>query len=328
MTDTAPPATAAPAPRGRLQLLDVLRAAALAAMVVYHFSFDLSFFGFTDWQVASATGWVVFARSIAVSFLFIAGLSLVLANRRAIRPAVVLRRFATIAVAAGLVSLGTYFAVPDEMVRFGILHLIAFGSLAGLAFLRLPPPLTLLAGVLVLVAPVYARSDLFDPRWLLWTGLGYDRPAAMDYVPVFPWFGVMLIGIAAGRVLTDSGLTERLAAFSCTRWPVRAAAFAGRHTLIIYLVHQPLLFGALQLALWLGVTPPAQVANYRTSCLESCHASGGEAARCTAYCDCTAEGFTRAGLWRGAGSSSTAEAAVDGIVRQCQGVAQRLVVPQ
>ncbi len=321
--------SSAPRPQtGRLQALDLARAAALAAMVVYHFSFDLAFFGFTDWQVASATGWIVFARSIAVSFLFIAGVSLVLATRRAIRPAAVARRFALLAVSAGLVSLGTWFAVPDEMVRFGILHLMAFGSIAGLLFVRLPAPVTLLAGALVLLAPPLLRSPLFDPRWLLWTGLGFDRPAAMDYVPVFPWFGVMLVGIAAGRVLVRSGLADRLAAWSCSARPVRAAAFAGRHTLLIYLVHQPLLFGALQLALWAGVTPPAQVANYRTSCLESCHASGGEAARCTAYCDCTASGFTKAGLWRGAGTQADADTKVDAIVRQCQGVAQRLTVPQ
>src|SRR5687768_1672935 len=90
-----PSAAAGPLPR--LPLIDAARGAAILAMVVYHFSWDLRFFGFIAADVAGGLGWRVFARLIAGAFLFLVGVSLVLATQGGFDRARYLRRLGIIA---------------------------------------------------------------------------------------------------------------------------------------------------------------------------------------------------------------------------------------
>jgi len=81
-----------PTARTRIELVDVARGLALVAMAIYHFVWDLDFFGYIDPGTSITGGWRIFARCIAISFLFIVGVSLHLANRQGFRR-VVLQRF-------------------------------------------------------------------------------------------------------------------------------------------------------------------------------------------------------------------------------------------
>src|SRR5262249_30877785 len=107
-------------------------------MVVYHFAWDLWAFGLVETDVEHDVAWVLFARSIASTFLLLVGLSLVLATRNGLRLQPYLRRLAFVAGGALLVTIGTYFIEPHEFVYFGILHLIAVASVLALPFLTLP----------------------------------------------------------------------------------------------------------------------------------------------------------------------------------------------
>src|SRR4030095_5183235 len=98
---------------------------------------------------------------IASSFLFLVGVSLLLAHGRGIRWRGFLIRFAMVAGAALAISLVTYIAVPGAFIFFRILHEIAVGSLLGLLFLRLPALFTLIVAAAVIAAPFYVRSALF-----------------------------------------------------------------------------------------------------------------------------------------------------------------------
>src|SRR5688500_15422712 len=102
------PIDAPAAAAARLPLLDAARGAAVAAMIVYHFAWDLSVFRFISADVGADAGWVAFARAIAASFLFVSGVSLALADRGGLRPARFLRRLLVIALAAGAVTLATW----------------------------------------------------------------------------------------------------------------------------------------------------------------------------------------------------------------------------
>ena len=176
-------------PTRRIDAIDIARGAALVAMAIYHFTWDLEFFGYLDPGMTAVGGWKLFARCIASSFLFLVGVSLFLAHGRFIRWPGFLRRFAMVAGAALAISIVTYIAVPGGFIFFGILHQIALASLLGLAFLRLPALLTLLIAAAVIAAPHYLRSEFFNPPWWWWTGLSASFPRSNDYVPVFPWFG-------------------------------------------------------------------------------------------------------------------------------------------
>lgn len=222
--------------------VDVARGGAILAMVVFHGSFDLTFLGFVDWPIYSHPLWRAFAASIASTFLFAVGVSLVYAHGRAIRWRAFWRRFAVIAGCAALVTVGTVLTMPAP-IFFGILHAIALFSLMALPFLRAPVALTLFVAVLVLAAPAFLTSPAFDAPWAYATGLGTVRPYTFDYEPIFPWFAVTLIGVAAGRLIARPipGASGYVRAGRV--W--RALAAAGRNSLVIYIVHQPVLFAVL-----------------------------------------------------------------------------------
>jgi uncharacterized membrane protein len=305
----------------RIAAIDVARGAAILAMVAYHLSFDLYLFGYVDWPVSTAPAWRGFAAAIASTFLFLAGVGLVLAHGERIRWRAFARRLAIIALAAAAVTGISLLAMPAAPVLFGILHAIALFSLFGLAFVRVPVPVTLAAAALVTVLPFVWRSPAFDGLALVWVGLGERRPPSMDYEPLFPWFGVTLLGIAFARTFRDAfrraaappvrakardaapGGTEADCGGPARREPsrltppIRALSWAGRRSLIIYLVHQPVLFALLYTVL--AVTgPPAGPwsRDFMAECEETCIARGAGPAACAAQCTCARDEIVRRGL--------------------------------
>jgi uncharacterized membrane protein len=232
---------------GRILWLDILRAVAVLGMVIYHFTFDLAMFGFIAPQTPVTGLWAAFARAVAGSFLVLAGFGLVLAQGRALAWPQFWRRFAVIAGAAALVTTATYLAMPQQFIFFGILHSIALSSLLGLAFLRLPWGAVLTAAVAVLALPQLWRHEAFAAPVLWWVGLAPTFPPSMDYEPVFPWFGAFLLGMVAAKAMLARGPLARRVA---TGWAGRVAC-VGRHSLPIYLAHQPVLIAGFIAYDWL-----------------------------------------------------------------------------
>lgn len=268
----------------RLAAIDIARGGAIVAMVVYHFAFDLSAFRLIATDVPNDLAWKVFARLIAGSFLFLVGVSLVLATARGIDWSQFLRRLALIAGGAALVSLGTWLYAPGTFVFFGILHSIALASVLALPFLRLPVWVVALAAAFVLALPRVFSATVFEWPPLWWVGLGTEPPVSVDYVPVFPWFGVVLAGIVAGRFVAPK--RARLAGWRPGGAWARWLSLAGRWSLLIYLVHQPLLVGAVSLAA--SVMPPNEGvarANFMGQCTAAC-GEDRAAPVCQAFCGC------------------------------------------
>jgi uncharacterized membrane protein len=308
-----------PQPKGRIDAIDIARGAALVAMAIYHFTWDLEFFGYVPPAMTAVGGWKLFARCIASSFLFLVGVSLFLGHAKGIRWRGYWRRLAMVAGAALGISLVTYIAVPSGFIFFGILHQIALASLLGLAFLRLPVMVTLLAAAAVIAAPHYLRSGFFDDPWWWWTGLSENRPRSNDYVPVFPWFGAVLAGIAAAKIAEQTGLFAKLASLRTPRW-TQPLIFGGRHSLAVYLIHQPVLIGSV----WLfsQVFPPAEQPR-EVRFLQSCEAACSEQRDkefCPRYCGCMLATLEREGAIEGvyAGERSEAlQSRVEDIAGRC-----------
>ncbi|MDQ2091475.1 heparan-alpha-glucosaminide N-acetyltransferase [Marimonas arenosa] len=231
----------------RIVALDLARSAALLAMVVFHFTFDLEMFGLIARGTIGSPPWQLFAQCIAGSFIFLSGVSLWLAHSGGVRPRAFLRRLALVAGAAALVTLATRIAVPEIFVFFGILHCIAVAGVVGLAFLRLPSGVTLAAAAAVWVAPGFLTGPGFDHPWLIWTGLATQVPPTLDFVPVFPWAGPALAGLAVARLADRGGLIEPLRQAGPPQAVMRWLAWPGRHSLIVYLVHQPVLMSLVWL---------------------------------------------------------------------------------
>lgn len=227
--------------------VDLARGLALGGMILFHAVRDFEIFGLLPAGYTLAGPWAWFARLVAGSFLFIAGVSFFLAHRDGLRWPAFTARLGQIAAAAALVSLATYAAMPDRFVFFGILHMIVVASLAGPVLLRLPVAALLVLAAVALLLPLAVRSPLFDAPALLWVGLSTHVPATLDYLPVLPWLAPFALGLAAGRLAQAAGLWARAA-----RWPagrgqglVAGLAWLGRHSLAVYLLHQPILLAAL-----------------------------------------------------------------------------------
>jgi uncharacterized membrane protein len=231
----------------RLILIDLARTVALIGMAIFHFTFDLEMFGHLAPGTSVTGGWAVFARLVAGSFLFLAGVSLVLAHGAAIRWPSVWRRLGKLVAAAALVSGATYAAFPQAFVYFGILHSIALCSLLGLAVIRLPGLALLVLAVVVVLVDRSLGFEALNSRWLAWTGLAVAHPLSVDFVPVFPWLGALLAGMGVARLAEAAGLWARVAQVPDGPW-LRRLAWPGRHSLMIYLLHQPVLIGLV----WAG----------------------------------------------------------------------------
>jgi uncharacterized membrane protein len=273
----------------RLAAIDVLRAVAIVAMVIYHTAFDLSVDGLIAVDVSTQPVWVVFARSIAGTFLFLVGVSLVLATRGGIRWPAYLRRLGSIVAGAALVTVATWWFEPATFVFFGILHEIALASVLALPFLVAPIGIVVVAAAAVIAAPWFLANPFFDQPALWWLGLSHDPPPTVDYVPILPWFGIVLCGVAAARLLAP--VIPRLAAWGAEGPVTRLLAVMGRWGLAIYLVHQPLIVGALYLLM--TFFPPGQAFlrdRFVGQCTPACEQSGRDGSLCPIQCACIFDG--------------------------------------
>lgn len=241
----APVAAVRPA---RLDLIDAGRGVALAGMVIYHFSWDLTSFGYADFDLFGDPWWLAFRAVILSSFLFFSGLNQQLSHAGGIRYRRAGIRLAKIAAAASAVTVATWWVFPESYVFFGVLHHIAVASLLLVALHRLPAVLWLALAAAAAGLPLIASGGVFDAPWLIWIGLAGYVPLSNDFVPVLPWLAVVAIGAACAPLVlrTPPAMAPLLVWRSDGRvW--QFICLMGRHSLLIYLVHQPLLWGGLYL---------------------------------------------------------------------------------
>ncbi|MGE5338515.1 MAG: heparan-alpha-glucosaminide N-acetyltransferase [Gemmatimonadota bacterium] len=230
----------------RLKIVDALRGFAVAQMVVYHFIYDLNYFGWVRVRMLVDAQWIAWRTAIVSQFLLLVGISLML--RAVHKPAwrEFVRRWLQIAGAAVLVSAGSWLVFGPRFIWFGILHFVAIALLLARPLVRLG------AWNLLLGAAALALGLLFaDPSFNVapFNAIGFvtQKPHSEDYVPLFPWIGVVLVGIGLGALWARRGFAIAPAFDRLSRKPPRVLVLLGRWPLTVYLLHQPLLMGALWL---------------------------------------------------------------------------------
>lgn len=228
----------------RLHAIDLLRGTAILLMVIYHFCFDLAWFGFANFDFYDGHGWIAFRSVILTLFLGLVGFSLWLAHDKRINWRKVTRRTLLIGACAALISAVTWWQVGDRFIYFGVLHFIVVASLLGLLFRQLYR-LNLVLGI-SLLALTYYQHPWFDSPTVNWIGFMTHKPLTEDYVPLVPWFGVVLLGLYIAQWMSRTG---RLLTWHEPAWFSRAGPLllAGRHSLLVYMLHQPVLIGILWL---------------------------------------------------------------------------------
>ena len=214
----------------RSLIVDVLRGFTVILMIIFHFSFDLNYFHFVSFDIIQEPFWYFFPRLIVFLFLFSAGLALIMAHKDKIHWKPFLKRLALLLFWAIMISLITYRFFPDEWIYFGTLHAIFTVSIFSLPFLRYPKI------ALIVALALFIPSMTMD--WNIpWFEMAHS---SWDYISPFPWVGASLLGIFAAHKgfhlikLPENSLTKSL-------------KYLGKHSLFIYLIHQPILFGILAL---------------------------------------------------------------------------------
>lgn len=241
--------------RTRHDALDALRGVALLWMTLFHFAFDLNYFGFIQQDFYHSPVWTLQRTCILSLFLFCAGFGQAIAVSGAQGWPRFWRRWLQIAGCAALVSAGSALVFPQSWIYFGVLH--------GMAVMLLIARVTAvwhrglwLAGLAAVAAGLLAPQAhalwpwlaVLDAPALHWIGLVSRKPITEDFVPLLPWLGVVWWGMAAGQWAMARRWLHPGAPVRSSSRVVAALAQIGRWSLRWYMLHQPLLMGALTLA--------------------------------------------------------------------------------
>jgi uncharacterized membrane protein len=233
----------------RLWEVDALRGMAVLSMIFFHFVWDLQYFELTRINVFSAS-WQLFARAIGATFMFVMGVSLMLdASKYIDSPPHIwvrnLKRGLRVFGAGMLVSVVTFFAVGDEFVRFGILHLAGVSIILATPFVCHSARISLLMGIAFIAIGWLVGGISTSFPWLIPLGIQQTNMKMVDYYPLLPWFGVVLLGITFGKYAYPNKQRRIGLPDWRNRKPVRLLQYFGKHSLAIYLIHQPFLIAAI-----------------------------------------------------------------------------------
>jgi len=223
--------------------IDLLRGMAVVMMVCFHVIYDLNYFGLHEFYIHSGL-WPSVARFIATFFLLLVGVSLHLSySRNLLRGEVkfskYLRRGLFIFFWGMVITLTTWLLVENFIV-FGILHLIGVSVILVYPFLRFYW-MALLQGGMLLYLDRFLDGYTFDYPWFLWLGLIPKNFHSLDYFPIIPWFGMIMVGLFLGRSLYPD--YKRRLSFRAHSPPssTKLICLLGKNSLLIYLAHQPLI---------------------------------------------------------------------------------------
>lgn len=223
--------------KNRVWELDALRGICILGMVIVHFVYDLVYlYDIIDWVYPA---WFSFVMDWGgILFLLISGICATLGKRSVRRGLIVLGcGFICTAVTYGMYRFG--FADKSLTIYFGVLHCLGLCMILWWLFKRLPTLVIALLAATMIAAGFYLDTRYFDCSMLL-IPLGFVPRgfASSDYFPLLPYFGFFLAGAVLGRTVYRK--KESLVPGG-NALPLRFLRLCGRHSLWIYLLHQPIL---------------------------------------------------------------------------------------
>lgn len=233
--------------------IDMLRGIAILMMITYHVLFDLNYFGFTSTDLNSPAV-LVFLYPVGTLFLLLVGMSLTLSYHRVKNsltkiqlPIKYLKRGVSIFTLGLLITLVTWVYPHEGYIIFGVLHCIGLSILLAYPFLNTRLSALLVGVICISIGVVLRFAGTVDFPWLLWLGFVPDSFFTLDYFPILPWFGVVLIGIFFGNTLYKNNTRIFVLKETPDFIGTRLLCFLGRHSLVIYLLHQLIIVGILYL---------------------------------------------------------------------------------
>ncbi|CAG1005117.1 MAG: Acyltransferase family protein [Candidatus Methanoperedens nitroreducens] len=220
----------------RIQAIDFVRGIDIIFMVLFNYSITLDYFNLIRIPSSSLYRYIL-PVSIASIFIFISGVTSYISYQK--QKEKVTRKYLIRGIKllfyAILITLFTYVFVPRNAIFFGILHFFAVTSFLIPVFIKYNK-LNLIAGLLFILSGVYLQQQTFGFSYFFWLGFIPENFSTFDYFPMIPWMGVILLGIYYGKYIAEK--TQKIKFNSNFS---NIFKFLGKHSLTVYLIHQPLL---------------------------------------------------------------------------------------
>jgi len=223
----------------RYTWLDSWRGFAIILMIIFHTCYDINYVKWLDLDFYHNDVWLIFRIIIVSLFSYTMGISLFFTHCKKIQIKHIKKRLLILGGSALLISIVTYIVFGDRFIFFGILHFMALASVVGVFFLRFGYWNIALGGMVIIIGSFFQHTA-FNTPFLQWLGMMTYKPATEDYTAFFPWFGVVLLGIYTGQYIYKNGdkLSDKVEKYTLIQR-------LGQHSLLIYLVHQPIIFGSI-----------------------------------------------------------------------------------
>ena len=227
----------------RIWELDFFRGIFILCVILIHGIYDAQVF--LNWDFNPPPIYEFIQYNGGILFILLSGICITLGHHFIRRGAIV---FACgILISAVLKIMVTINLMDDAaLIYWGILHLLGFCMLSYILLKRLPTWILGILGVAIICLGFYVETVTPDTIWLCPLGFTPYGFATADFFPIFPYWGWFMVGIVLGKLLYKEKKTL-LPKFPYHAWPIRAIAFCGRHSLWIYLGHQPILYGIMML---------------------------------------------------------------------------------
>jgi len=241
--------------------LDVLRGSAIILMIFLHLLWDLDYFGVIPLNTT------IYRMQVFVPTLFfvLLGICLVVSkNKKKVHSFYDETRYNKHLFVRGLKIFGfgmiltflTLVFIPDRPIIFGVLHCIGLSIILSIPFLKLKYYNLIFASLIVLAGFLIGQYSFENPT-VIHLAIGMHQSNVyqytVDYFPILPWFGACLFGMVLGDFLYKDN-KRRFSFPDISRYkPVTMFSWLGKHSLAIYLLHQPVIAGALSVLLFFSI---------------------------------------------------------------------------
>jgi uncharacterized membrane protein len=236
--------------RERFIEIDLIRGFALTMMIAFHLLWDLDYYGMSPLNQNIYD----YGHAFPPVFFCLVGVCLVISSQHKTRKQLIYRGTGILIIGI-LLTAFSKIIIPDKPITFGVLHCIGLSIIFSSFIVKKRKNIMYFALIIITLGVLINNWNIQNPN-IIQLAIGLHQQDfwryTVDYFPLLPWFGVVLFGMAIGDVLYRDGKRQFPFPDLKKYLPVRVVSALGKKSLLVYLVHQPIIVGAIHLPVLLN----------------------------------------------------------------------------